>query len=682
MIFTGAAGMICRHMTGIMSVWTRRLNGTPLSTVASNSGLFHIGKEVEDALCSKKPIVALESTIITHGMPYPQNMKTALEVESIIRQNGCTPATVAVIAGKVHVGLTEQELEYLAASDTEVTKISRRDFPYILSKKTSGGTTVSGTMLIAHKVGIPIFVTGGVGGVHRDGENTLDVSADLRELGRTPVAVVSAGVKSILDIGKTLEYLETEGVCVAVYGKSLDFPAFFTAKSGFKAPYNVETPKEAAAMIGENQCMGLRSGILIGVPIPGEKEQAGADIEKAIKTALDEVKEQNIQGKAITPYILEMVNQLTSGSSLQAIVMIWKTRWPQGDMSKLSLDFDSKSDFQTFRDRRICSLSQSYLTIAGDILSMYSNFRPSFNGKYLLSGGITILNFLFVTDVSWRGVCVLFQDLSGVAVIEGQRTATYCAILNDIRQVLFGIGDMDIHTCITPQYISMFESEISSAPLVVVDGNVTPDAIACVCGLCWKHGVPVWFEPTDLKKAGKPFLTTVFRKLTYASPNLSELSTMFWTIKGQQNSTRDLDTVLSKTVNMASSVTKQIPVLIVTLGRHGVLICRRTGTKEFPVKGDTTESNAIMTAIHYPACTSEETTEVVSVSGAGDCLAAAMIHGIVNGHDSDTCIKGGLLAAQMSLHSSITVPVIISSKIFTPKSIHAKVHCEGKQLHV
>ncbi|NXE10406.1 YOW5 protein, partial [Lophotis ruficrista] len=272
---------------------------------------------VQEALMKGRPVVALESTIITHGMAYPQNLSMAREVEEIVTTNGAVPATVGILRGRIHVGLTDEELEFLASSKN-VVKVSRRDLPFVLSQGLSGGTTVSGTMIAAHKAGIPVFVTGGIGGVHRGGENTLDVSADLTELGRTPVAVVSAGVKSILDIGRTLEYLETQGVCVAAFGESREFPAFFSRQSGFQAPYHVRNEEEAAELIASALGLGLSNGVLIAVPCPQERAASGQVIEEAIQQALSEARLKGITGKELTPFMLQKLNELTDGKSLDS----------------------------------------------------------------------------------------------------------------------------------------------------------------------------------------------------------------------------------------------------------------------------------------------------------------------------------------------------------------------------
>ncbi|RUS74327.1 hypothetical protein EGW08_017918, partial [Elysia chlorotica] len=281
-----------------------------------------VSEEVRDALSSRKAVVALESTIITHGMPYPHNFSTALCVERRVRENGAIPATVAVVNGKLRVGLNDTDIIWLAEKNSTLTKISRRDLSSVISQGGSGGTTVSATMIAAHMAGIPIFATGGIGGVHRGAETSFDVSADLTELGRTPVAVVSSGVKSILDIPKTLEYLETQGVFVASFSENRQFPAFFTRNSGYQAPYSVASHLDAAKIIGNQLGLGLQSGMLFAVPIPAEVSPSGQIIEDAITKALEQAREKNIQGREVTPFVLSAVNQITEGESLVANIAL------------------------------------------------------------------------------------------------------------------------------------------------------------------------------------------------------------------------------------------------------------------------------------------------------------------------------------------------------------------------
>jgi len=285
--------------------------------------LYCIANEVRTTLERGGPVVALESTLISHGLPWPENFQVAQELEKIVRDNGATPATIAIINGKIHIGLDVEQLEQLAKLGEKVWKVSRRDIALVLSSKNMGATTVAATALLAAKCGIHLFATGGVGGVHRDGHITLDVSADLTELGRTPIAVVSAGIKSILDIGRTLEYLETQGVTVVGYGTD-DYPSFFTEKSDFKAPCRLDTPAQCADLMYHNIALNLGSGVLISVPIPKEAAADGKEVEEAIQQALKETTEKNITGRDLTPYILKRVAQLTKGKSLSANLSLIK----------------------------------------------------------------------------------------------------------------------------------------------------------------------------------------------------------------------------------------------------------------------------------------------------------------------------------------------------------------------
>ena len=276
--------------------------------------------EVQKAFNNKLPIVALESTIIAHGMPYPKNIETARQVEKIVRTNGATPATIAILSGKIHVGLNDEQMELLGNSK-DVLKVSLRDLPFVVSKKLHGATTVAATMRIAAMAGIKIFVTGGIGGVHRNAETTMDISADLTEMSQTNVAVISAGVKSILDIGLTLEYLETLGVPVVTY-RSEDFPSFYSRKSGYKSPMTLNEPKEIAELLKVKWAMGLNGSVLIANPIPSEKEFPFERMEVYINAALKSAKEKNILGKETTPFILKFIADSTGGESLESNIAL------------------------------------------------------------------------------------------------------------------------------------------------------------------------------------------------------------------------------------------------------------------------------------------------------------------------------------------------------------------------
>ncbi len=280
-----------------------------------------ISPEVKAALDEGRPVVALESTIISHGMPYPKNVETALLVEQTIRDNGAVPATIAVIGGRLKAGLSHEEIEYLGKTGRGVAKASRRDLPALVARGADGATTVTTTMIIAHMAGINVFATGGIGGVHRGAEVTMDISADLEELAQTPVMVVCAGAKSILDLGLTLEYLETKGVPVIGYGTD-ELPAFYTRKSGFGVDYRVDSPEELAAMFRAQRELNYKGGMLVTNPIPEQYAMDKEVIDKAIEQALSEAKEQHVHGKETTPFLLARVVELTGGDSLESNIKL------------------------------------------------------------------------------------------------------------------------------------------------------------------------------------------------------------------------------------------------------------------------------------------------------------------------------------------------------------------------
>ncbi|XP_052762526.1 uncharacterized protein LOC128205129 isoform X2 [Mya arenaria] len=646
-------------------------------------GPLHLSNEVKAALHDGKPLVALETTIVTHGMPHPHNLSTALEVEDIVRQHGVIPATIGIIQGKVHIGLSSRQLEYLADPVTEAVKTSRRDLAYVLSKGLNGGTTVSGTMVLAHMAGIPLFVTGGIGGVHRGAESSMDISADLTELGRTPVTVVSAGVKSILDIERTLEYLETQGVCVSTYGESRDFPAFFSCHSGHQAPYNVTSPLQAASLIAAQESLGLQSGNLIAVPIPEQYDTLGQEIEGVIQGVVHEARNKNIQGKEVTPFILKRVNELTRGNSLKANIHLIHNNAKVGaqiavELSKLksgtsktngSPSSRGSNSFNEGKPEDFVVTNYSEPTKASDKLQakkrvtvvggsivdftarlgtqdVQSNggtypgtVKQSFGGVGRnLADGLSRLGVdtLFISAVGNDSHTATFEshckhmNLSGVLRLEDQRTATYWAVLKSNGEVIFGIGDMDIHQQISPRYIYGFEEQLAGSDIVCVDGNITVEAIQTVCSICKQNGVPVLYEPADLSKAMKPFETDAFEAVVYTTPNLNELRTMAAHVSGKQPSSTvidsaddmDLNAVIEETLSLLTPVSKHIPVTMVTVGRHGAMLCYHGDqSSHMPMRGDNFVRDGSVTVEHYPVIQRGEAgSNIVSVSGAGDWL--------------------------------------------------------------
>lgn len=706
------------------SVSSRMHNGTPQNSNLSDFVQVH--PKVRSALNEDQAVVALESTIITHGMPYPHNLRTAQEVEKLIKETGVTPATIAALEGKIHVGLTDGQLQDLSTAQ-HALKTSRRDLAWVLSQKVTGGTTVSGTMIGAHLAGIPIFVTGGIGGVHRGGETSMDVSADLQELGRTPVTVVSAGIKSILDIPRTLEYLETQGVTVATYGSSQEFPAFFTRHSGVKSPCNIGTPREAAELIDTNLSLGLGSGILIAVPIPEEFAADGELIEGAIQTAMSEADDEGIEGKEVTPFILSRVNTLTQGKSLTANIALVKNNAKVGSeialelaeirrkrkvhQSSSNIPHIPKRHYSTNAARyisrssssvrrQLCTSSTSPPVVIG---ASIVDHTASCQGKELVYGGqtnqgsfrigyggvgrnladaLTRLGaspvFLSAIGNDFAGQALRsncsHMDFSRVSLRDDVNTASYCLVLDKIGEVVLGIGDMDINETITPEYISQHASVIQEAPIVCMDGNIPTESIEFISRLCADNSVPLWFEPTCVSKATKVCQSDAWKSLTYASPNFKELRQMYAAIEGEETiNFQDTDDQsftdkLRECLQLSRVLLRHVYCLFITLGEEGILVCRnaepeqrfaisKQGLKDIEIDG-------MFSAVHYPVSSAID--RITSVSGAGDCLAAASIANMLRGHDPDFCLGSGLLAAQRSLQSHHAVPSSINKELISP----------------
>ncbi|XP_067856189.1 LOW QUALITY PROTEIN: uncharacterized protein zgc:136858 [Heptranchias perlo] len=678
-----------------------------------HDGLVKLHPEVSDAIANQKAVVALESTIITHGIPYPHNLNTAKEVEQIIKEHGAVPATVGIVKGKIHVGLSEADLQYLAESK-EALKVSRRDLPYILSRGLSGGTTVSATMLVAHKVGIPLFVTGGIGGVHRDGQNTLDISADLTELGRTPVAVISAGIKSILDIGRTLEYLETHGVCVATFGKTCDFPAFFTPKSGFQAPYNVMDEEEAAQLIANAHKFGQDSGVLIAVPIPEEQAASGLVIDNAVQQAVEEARDRGILGKAVTPFILDRIYELTQGISLTANISLIKNNAKVGSRIACVLARQNYHNYSSLSQppRGKHGAPAQPVVIGGSNVDFIAKAKqdnmmfggPTNRGTVRQSiGGVGRnladclsrlgLHPLFISAIGTdaNGDSLLrfcsHMDTGAVTMLPEHSTAVYCAVVTATGELSLGLGDMDIHRQITEQYVSKFEEQLRSASFVCIDGNIPTSTINYVCRIAKEHRVPVLYEPTDFTNACKPFESDSWKALMYTSPNLMELQAMNQTlglpIPAELPSV--MDDIIGVALDMSRPLLKHLQCVIVTLGHHGVLLCGRSegGTISLQPKKAPQSAPGKVCAIYYPAIV-VEAEEILNVSGAGDSFVAGMIAGLLSGQETHTCVRMGLLAASYSLRSQEAISASISTDSVNPQQVIDRVwqqptyHSENK----
>ncbi|XP_041906507.1 pseudouridine-metabolizing bifunctional protein C1861.05-like isoform X3 [Corvus kubaryi] len=646
-----------------------------------------IHPSVQEALVEGRPVVALESTIITHGMAYPLNLSMAREVEEIVRTNGAVPATVGILRGQIHVGLTDEELEFLASSKNAV-KVSRRDFPFVLSQGLSGGTTVSGTMIAAHKAGIPVFVTGGIGGVHRDGENTLDVSADLTELGRTPVAVISAGAKSILDIGRTLEYLETQGVCVAAFGESREFPAFFSRRSGFQAPYQVRDEEEAAKLIDSALGLGLSSGVLIAVPCPQERAAEGQAIEEAIQQALSQARSKGITGKEVTPFLLQKLTQLTDGKSLDSNLALIQNNARVGSCIAVALSKLQKARRKGNLPRRGENMTPPQPVVIGGI---NVDFIAKAQNPDILGGGQT-------------NAGRVRRTFGGV----GRNLADCLSRLGQAPLLLSAVGKDEhlesvLHYC--HHMVSQFKENLCQAPLICIDGNVPLSTIQYVCQLAREHQLAVCYEPTDENKASKPFLSDSWKALTYISPNLQELRAINQTLGNPLPAELPsrLEDVVQTAVALACPLLAHLHCVVVTLGAHGVLLCGKSlggsislypGAQEqiwhqahqalsawaiptnFPSLPPQTAA-ARLCAAHYPAIPISRE-EIVNVSGAGDSLMAGILAGMLAKHDTGTCVRMGLLAASLSLRSYEPISPEISTSSVNQEQVKSRSWPEVK----
>ncbi|KAJ1720005.1 hypothetical protein LPJ53_005319 [Coemansia erecta] len=500
-----------------------------LHSTASMSPYIELSPRVREALANDEPVVALESTIISHGMPYPQNVDTARQVEQAVAKHGSTPATIALIDGKIHVGLSDENLVHLGKSGRSAVKTSRRDMAAVLSQRLLGATTVSGTMIAAHMAGIRIFATGGIGGVHRGAELTMDISADLTELGRTPVAVVCAGAKSILDLPKTLEFLETQGVPVIAYGKSREFPAFFSPRSGLLAPWHIQTPEQAASLIKASTDIGLQTGQVIAVPIPEEHAESSRIFEQAVDRAVGEAEKDGVRGKESTPFLLKRVVELTKGASLVANIALVKNNARVASQIAVSLasmavrQSSSTPEPREHGQNPLLVIGGSAIDVTAQVSSDLEPHKPltatSYPGTVLTSvGGVgqniaRAAHFLgadtvFVSaighDAYGNTVKYALRDIGmDTAYLqypsENARTAVYNALHSQSGDLVAAVADMDINGMISAQQIQ--EVICKMAPSVVgFDGNISILATSTAITSAMHTRSCILFEPTSVPK--------------------------------------------------------------------------------------------------------------------------------------------------------------------------------------
>lgn len=656
--------------------------------------LLDIHPEIKHGLEHHKPLVALESTIITHGMPYPHNLETALEVEELVRSSGAIPATIACIDGRLKVGLTTDDVKRLSEVDKlDVFKCSRRDLPYVVANRKCGGTTVAATMIIAHMAGIRIFATGGVGGVHRDGHISLDISADLIELGRTPVTVVSSGVKSILDIPRTLEFLETQGVSVVSFDNEGRFPDFYTRDSGCKAPYNIKSPDEAADLIMALHDLKLMTGMLIGVPIPKEYALDKTIIRDAIDEAYKEALANGIAGKNVTPFMLAAVAKITGGNSLTANIALIKNNAKVAAQiaCALSKKVQNKGErLQKTNDSiRIkpliigASILDNCLTMLDDIplaldgATYKTKTKESAGGVGRnLAESITKLHgcasFISVVGNDHAGKSLLElmpKSLCSRIHIDRKNATSICSILFDkMGNCKLCLANMEIHKSISEKLIKQHEEELESSSLIVIDGNLSLEAIKTILILAKRHEKPVFFEPTDMLIAGKPFTLDKHQsqQIRLISPNIYELKSIVETLSGQKldwdpnkSIESGQDHLIEDCTNLLKKVQDKFDCVVVTLGPLGVLVNLR-GNSFLHRFFDTRSCS-------YTPPASEEyirrfykapvVSNIVNVSGAGDSFSGGFITGLLRGLNVDESIAFGFVAATSALRSESAVPV-------------------------
>lgn len=668
------------------------------SLPSASQFLIRILPEVSEALSNNKPVVALESTILAHGLPHPQNIQLAQDISTIIRSIGAIPATIAVQDGICRVGLTVDELHDLAISGVEerASKCSTRDLPFILAKHQMnltqnasndalkkrnqskcqwGATTVAATMHIAHLANITTFVTGGTGGVHREGESTMDVSADLLELARTPVIVVSAGVKSILDINRTLEVLETNGVPVAAWGVD-DFPAFFSPESGVKAPARVDSAQEVATAFWAGKDLGLTNGMLIAVP---NKDTAGEAVERAIQETLQEANSLGVVGRDVTPFVLKQVAEKTGGDSLKSNIELVKGNAAVGADIAVALalakpkelEWGNKSQQHTPSPTTNISISSH----------SHSQSAKDYQSRVAVMGGAVVdlvakpaKGQALIPGTSNPGICfesdggvgrniaevlgrlgskpILFSAVGGdargsalkqrmqddydisherqrVDFVDESNTATYLAVLNENGDLHTAIADMGV----LEQIPVPDEESLSAVDYLVVDANPPIQSLIRAAQNAKRANTKVCFEPTSVPKAASISKSDTFMSaISYAFPNLDELFAMAnMDVNDSFLETDDSIQAAARVVlNRCHSVESH---LIVTMGAKGVMLVSKYEMKPMIFK------RFEVSFVELKNCT-----------GAGDTLAGAFINALLNGCNQEDAVKIGMEKAVLSLN--------------------------------
>ncbi|OQR94644.1 thioredoxin reductase 1 [Thraustotheca clavata] len=631
---------------------------------------FKLSAEVHAALHENKPIVALESTIISHGMPFPQNYDMAVKVESLVRQNGAVPATIAILNGKICVGLGQEDLHTLASLGAKATKCSTRDIAAVVAAKGTGATTVSSTMRIAHAAGIQVFVTGGIGGVHRYCEETLDISTDLMELARTPVAVVCAGVKSILDIPKTLEFLETNAVPVVGY-KTNDFPAFFTTTSGSKAHVRLNSPKECAQLIATSKGLSLPNGFVIAVPNPSPADSA--IITQAIESGLEQAKENNIAGNAVTPFLLKRINELTGGKSLTSNIALVEHNAVIG--SKIACALKDLKKVAPSSPSDVVVMGGTVLDIISRPNEQFVHGTSNIGNTKQTWGGVgrniaeclhrlqvpTLLISNVGKDATGQSLIQQLQAIGmqtcGISMQDNHTTATYCAMLNADGNLEVAVADMAIAETMDSADLNEWTSKATK--MLVFDGNLSAKTMTKLTTAA-KNVPLIFFEPTSLEKACRVVHSNALQNVHVISPNQDELAGMAraliedeghaqWStvdagvqvLKGQKHLPL-IDGILSDLLTVAKCMhvnEKKVVHILVTMGKEGVVVATTEPLSELPQDAVAygTSTTPPLSIVYLPGTPKN----VWNCTGAGDSFVGGTIYGILKGHDivQNCCTK-------------------------------------------
>ena len=665
---------------------------------------------VRAALLSNSPVVALESTIISHGMPYPQNVQTALSVEAAALALGCQPATIAVLDGIIHVGLTREQFEELGQLGLKCTKCSTRDLGAIVARRGNGSTTVAATMRIAWMCGIRVFATGGVGGVHRGVENTGDVSADLEELARTPVTVVCAGVKSILDIPRTLEYLDTKSVPVLTISASpsAPFPAFFSADSGCPSPVVLPSPAACASVIHHHSQLGLTSGVLIANPIPTEFAAEGQRMEEATQRALAEMREKNVTGSGVTPFLLLRIAELTGGESLAANIQLILNNVRAASLIARELKRLEGSAILSAGASSAVSTSESASPVRVVVCGAVNQDiigRPAKHTAFLLGtsspghierhlGGVgrniaealgrlehrPLLIAALGADREAEDVVRQCEEVGirreGFVRLAGLSTSTYLAVMDESNDLFCTITHMDCSDAFLPPLLPALPSS-PSVRLFVIDGNLPSDTIAFIAQHAAHHSIPTLFEPVSIEKSARghqPLLQGLF---TLTTPSAAELLAMAERVgyappphkerwagsKGRDRylSNEDDDAIRQQAALLLSAIQpapnhpSRYLHLVCKRGGRGVLLASRR------VSGG--EGGGGKVEVELREVGTRRLDAIVSTSGAGDTLCGAMVGRLLlnEGRVGDDveglveAIREGMRAAELTLQSHRSV---------------------------